>query len=415
MLPLIFLYSCKQDETIIGSDIYEADSFNVKKYVDTDIEAYTIFDDSLRTSGYGTVFGFYKDNVFGSVNAEIYTQMSLRAANVDLSAVTFDSLTLNLQIAGIYSQLSSSKSQKIYLEVHQLSNLLRADSSYYSTNSISCNPSPLFEGEVILSMDSVESNGKKLAPHISVRLKDEFMNLLKDNFTNEVAFVEKIKGLRLRIDPARSDNAIAYLDLRLDSTLSGVKLFYKENPNTDTVKIHTFSLGSGSLKFSKFEQNYSGTALSTFTTNPKDSIAKSPYLYLQSMGGTMIRMKFPSLDDAVRSFPKNVIINEASLILPLADINPNENPPPSQLVCWMYKADGTLGNILDLTGNYFDGTYDPIKKQYRMRLTKHIQSLLYGTIKDWGIVVFINGRISTANRCVIDGNNVKLEIHYSEQ
>ena len=407
LISLMLLYSCSEDETIIGSGIHESGALNVKKLIDTDINAYTIYDDSLLTKNHGSVLGFYRDNVFGSVSAGIYSQMSLRGASADFSPHTFDSLTLDMQISGVYSNSLSDESPKVYLQVYQLSDEIKVDSNYYSTNSAQYNPTPLFEGEVTLSTDSVTVNGEKTAPHFSVRLKDEFMNLLHENFTSNKGLYEKTKGLYFRVDPSRSDNAMAYINFALDSSLTGVKLHYKEKDST-SAKVYTFSLGKESFKFSEFKHDYSGTALSVFTSNPKDSIAKSPYLYIQSLGGTLVRVKIPGLKDKSK-YPEKMIINEANLILPLADINPDNNPP-SQLYCAMYKEDGTVGAILD----YFDGTYDSSKKQYRICLTRHIQNLLYGTIDDWGLLVYINGRGAIANRCVIDGNNAVLEVYYSE-
>ena len=407
---LIMMFSCKREDTEVGLELQSpSDGLDLKKEIfkNTDIKAYTVWEDSLNTFGYGSVFGYYKDDVLGEMQANVYTQITLTKNNLDLSNLTLDSITLDLQFSKLYpSKKIYTYPKKVFLQVYQLSKELEIE-AYYSTQSVPCAPTPLYEGEVTLSMDSIGSK----PPHISVKLSEAFLNSLKTNFTSNEAFISATKGLCLKIDPARSEQngTMMYLNLSDSSSLTGLKLHYRDG---DSTGVQPFSIGRNSLKFSEYKHNYAGTVLAPLMSNRGDSVAANPNVYVQNLGGTSVQLNFPTLEEWGKKHPK-AVINSASLILPLVSGDVNDNPP-HQLYCFAYNQDRRLGDLIDLSENYFDGKYE--SRKYRMRITRHIQAILNGGYGNWGLVVRCRrpDKVSEANHCVIDANNISLEILYSE-
>ena len=70
------------------------------------------------------------------------------------------------------------------------------------------------------------------------------------------------------------------------------------------------------------------------------------------------------------------------------------------------------------TSEGFDGKFNSTNRCYRMRITRQIQQLLTGTVPDLPMVLYVNSRRSSANRCIISGTAtdkpMKLKIIYTE-
>jgi hypothetical protein len=205
------------------------------------------------------------------------------------------------------------------------------------------------------------------------------------------------------------------------ATATGLTVYYKESENQDTSSSYAFLFDKTAAHFNRYEQDYTGTELAVFQTNPYDSISGNGALYLESLGGTSIKLRFPYLKAWGEQHP-NAIIHQAELYVKVPDLPINDNPPGS-LVCYRYLTpDGTatsiIADMLDgVLSSGFDGAYNSSDRQYRMRISRQIQQILTGVLPDYGLRLFVNSRRTTANRCVVGGTNnksIKLKIIYTE-
>ena len=109
LFALFLSVSCKKKVNSVGQNTIEQNELLSSSGVDTfSITTYTISDnlDSLVTSNavYG-VLGSYNDPVFGPANAQIYTQVRLKAFSPNFypsvdDTITIDSVVLGLEYAG---------------------------------------------------------------------------------------------------------------------------------------------------------------------------------------------------------------------------------------------------------------------------------------------------------------------------
>lgn len=417
-VALTFLFSCNREETEVGFELGNPDRIDVLDFEKTDVQSYTLFEDSIYTSDFGGVLGCYKDAYFGEIHVDIYTQISmLKSSTIDYSEYILDSVRLDLGISGLYPAATSNYPKEIFLQVYQLAEELVKDSSqyHYSTDSVACG-NELFSGKVSLSMDSTVSK-----PSISVLLDNEdFLNCFKAKFTSSSSLISATKGLCIKANLSLSDGdgALVYID-QSDSSSTGVNLYYRKTETADTSSVQKFGIGSSSYQFSRYRYNYTGTALTPFVNNIHDSIEGNPNLYIQNLSGVCAKINLPDLKEWNEAHP-GAIINNAILVLPLITDAVNNEPIP-QLICQAYTATGSKTPILDLSTTTseailtsFGGKYDSNKKEYRMRITRHVQNILNGEFKGNGLNIIGYNRRTVANRSVIDGSKISLEIHYSE-
>ena len=69
--------------------------------------------------------------------------------------------------------------------------------------------------------------------------------------------------------------------------------------------------------------------------------------------------------------------------------------------------------------SYFGGYYNETKKEYRFRISTHVQEMLEENIDDYGLILLANERQTTANRVVLNGPNglngkLRLELIYTK-
>jgi hypothetical protein len=216
----------------------------------------------------------------------------------------------------------------------------------------------------------------------------------------------------------------------ISTAYANISLYYKKSP-TDTFSTKfNFVINDQCAKFTHFNHyNYTGSnatraadidlqkqlGLGGFI---KDTTLGKQKLYLQSMGGVKVNLKFPNLRNNFKN--KKVIINEATLVLKNIDQNNYNTPPP--LIGAFKRLSGNTFTILPdhYEGfNFIDGTYNATTREYRIRITRYIQYLLNYSDIDYGIDLVIDRKKSIANRFIFGGtgqslpDRVKLELKYT--
>lgn len=412
-----FFCACNEEESNIGMGLQDpATLFDGQRDTVYDLVAYTHYDDSLHTSGYSSaVVGYYNDPTCGKVTATYYTQI-VNSKGLELDEMChIDSAVLSLSLSGIYPAAADGKrgrkggEYRLHFLVDQLAAAPLTDSGYYAFDTIALSGSRYYDGVVSVT------DGDTMT--VRLPLDDSFCRLLANQTLTAAQLTAHLKGLRIAM-PNSGEARMATVNLAAAKTK--ITVYYRYISTSDTIsRSLDLGIGTAATHFSHFSHDYAGTALATFGTHRKDSLDGSQYLYLEPMGGTYLSVDMQAWVSSFRKSHPHATINYAVLKLPVASIS--DTCYPSALYAYKRYASGSSIAIPDLSDSYtytgYDGTNDYDKAYYRIRVTQHLQSLLLSG-KDYGTLIFLEGRRTSPERVIIKGTGssdpIRLEVVYSE-
>lgn len=378
--------------------------------------AYTVFDDSLLTSGTtSALVGCVSDPIFGNSEAIIYSQVGIPSGESVAfdEYCTIDSVVLSLSVTSLYPDMSKSY-RNLHFEVYQLAEGLKTDSAYYASDEVEVSNVCFFDDVVRIAQSDTMV--------VNLKLNQNFLPLLQNrSYSSSQEFIDAVRGIRIRLVNDGTP-VIATVNLAAASTRMSVYFQYNATATDSTYRSYEFIVGSGVTHYSQYKNVYNGS-LAVFNNNTSDSIDGASRLYLTPMGGTNVKINF---DAFVRQFHADhpyAVINYAELILPVAVESPQQKP--DMIAAFKCYNDGTVVNIPDMYDNFtyrgYDGVYNDSTRCYRIRVTQHLQKILNSGF-DLGTLLVINGRRSSAQRTIINGydatatsgNPVCLRFVYSE-
>lgn len=433
LLPL-FLVSCVDEDSMLGLGLVDqADLLNVKKYDKFDINAFLFHEgDSLKTSNYRYMtLGSYKDNEFGKVTTSIYTQISLSSTsiNFDYYKDRATSIFLTMAYTGFFSKDTSIKAMDMNISVYEITQSFDDSAAYYSGSSLVSTPI-VSQTIRIAPKESVVVGNDTLPAQLRLDLGHDFLEKIKNagEFTSNESFLNKFKGLYIKLTTTDENGMIAYFDMY--SSNSGMMLYYKDD-NNKTQK-YNFVFDQASRRFTHVDYDFSSSQISQFSSKRKsskvsidcnDSIGNGSKMYIGALGISMAKLDIKDLIQWYKdSTQKLGMFNQAMLILPVdADYisSVGVNNIPSRIICYRKDSDGNLVYIHDAyTSELYMGTYDAASKSYKMRITSHLQNYLNGNIPSSEIYLIPDSKTSSANRVVLNGPKhatkpAKIEIIYT--
>lgn len=427
ILPGLFIallfQACKKDDNF-GLDIINlpGDRFGIH-YTDTfSVVAWSKREDSLQTSGVTlNLLGSYFDPVFGKSNASIFTEVLLSTNNVSFGDnAVGDSLLLTMRFSGYYGDSTASHRVRIY-EIDQAADFSK-DSVYYSNHTLPYNNlQPLYDGVIAFNpVDSTSFGGNKVPPLLKIPLNNVLIDKLigasgSSDLLNNDAFRQFFRGLHITVDEVNNinDGIIGYFNMNAD--LSGLTLYYH---NDDDTLSYPFLISTDCAKFTHFDHD--GYKDAENDLKNQDTTGENSRLYLQPMAGQKIFIRLPYIKDLVKDKPAGITRAELVLKADQTDFTSSQYAPSPKVTIARINDEGKNAFISDiLEGETFmGGTYDPEKKEYRLRITRHIQDILTGKYNNNGLVVMVSGGSVMAHRVVIMGNkggtgNLKLEIVFA--
>jgi len=416
---LLFINTSCEEPSVIGLDIQPPSDLIHAQYTDTiTIHAVSAREDSVRsdrTSMY--LLGSINDPVFGFSNASFATQIRLPASNITFPEnITVDSVVLSITHKGFYGH--DKYANPITIEVWELDEAIRIDTTYYSNKSIQ-KKSLLGSRTLIPNLkDSIYIQGKKAPPQIRIKLDNQVgknfieasnQNLLNNNNT----FTDFFKGLYVVSKPFTYGGTIYYFDLL--SSFSNLTMFY--HTPTDTTSF-TFLINESSARFNMFHNDYGLADNDLISQFNNQDVVQTNYLFVQSMGGVKVKFSFPYIKSLIDN--NSVLINKAELVLPVneADYTSNIYTRPHRLTLVKVKEDGSYAFLTEQADPSFGGNYDESKKEYRFIISSYIQELLLSNVPDYGLVLMVSGSSTRADRIILNGvaNNSskpKLRIYYT--
>ncbi len=400
---LFFATSCNEKESTIGIELQ--DPFTLYNGIcDTAyMQACTIFDDSLKTSGYSAgIIGRHYDDCYGGVEATLYTQLALSNStgiDFEMDSLHLDSVILNIMLEEWYPNNDDSTSTyNIHLTVKQLAEPVVDTMTYYAFDELDVDNSTnacLYDNTLTCTRQD----------SIRIHLNPEnFKRIIGGRFTTQ-EFMNHSKGLQIRM---QDDSDPVMLTVNFAASNTKITAYYTYGQSA-TQRTMDFIIGNTATisanHFSNFTHDYP-SQFAQLAQNQVDSIEGSQYLYIEPLGGTNIKLDLNEWITEFNELHPTAVIHHAELILPLADIA--DNNPPDQILANRKSSSGYIAYIQDLlssfTSHVYDGKYHEDKGQYRMCITQHLQQLLR-TGKDYGTILVINARRSSAKRTVINGTD----------
>lgn len=411
--------ACNPEDTDFGRDLTDPSAWYNGTLCDTlSIEAYTFREDSMTTSNYlNGVIGVMQNSVFGKTEAAMYTQAALSTTGgISFESDVVDSVVVSLAISDLFST-TARDSNYVYtarLQVVPLADPMYPDSTYYACSDVQCLRMVYFDSVMrIAKNDSV----------VRMKLNASSLSIFSNRVYNDnSAFQSALKGFKISLEPQGADANDMMMSVNYAAQSTGLTVHFHSNNDTMPLSYTFVFSGTSAAHFNSYRHTYSSSPLSVFNTNVKDSVSGVQKLYLQPLGGTFVKMRFPTLKQWSAQHP-NAVVHHAQLILPVNDATTSLGDPSSRLLCYRYGANGSVSLIPDLMdallNGGFDGNYNNAKGQYRMRITRQVQQAVTGA-NSGDLGIYIDARRISAKQVILSGtdktmpNHTKLEIIYSE-
>jgi hypothetical protein len=440
---VLYLASC-QEPVPVGFDLLDTERLDIIVADTFDLETSTVPGKRVITYRPGVdsrtyMLGSLDDPLFGKVRSELYLSFLLNATPPDFSTVQqngFDSLVLILQYDTLAAYGSSSSQQKI--SVYELTDSISIRDTFYADTSFRFKPQPLAVASKVIRMkDSVSvinpltKKTVKLAPHLRVRLNDEFGRAIIQNTTDtktDVLFNKYFRGVYITSEtelnqPMLYGFNLSGAALSAQSELNKLRMYYRV-PSGDSTQNRTYDFLINTATVNRFIHDLSGSQAENSLNDPEK--AKN-LTFLQSMGGvkTVVRIK-----DLLKM--KDKLINKATLDVYIADIPAGSGtyPPPLQIVAETRDKDGRSLLVPDISqlinsnvnfANVFGGslaTQGTLRK-YTMNITNHVKAALRDPSYSSDIYLNILTEAERPQRVVFYGSDhpqypMKLKITYTE-
>ncbi|MCB0754200.1 MAG: DUF4270 domain-containing protein [Flavobacteriales bacterium] len=413
VLVMVAFSACKEPEGI-GLDVLPEGEEMPIDWTLIPVEAQTVRYDSVRTSGRGSyAIGDFGDPIFGNVQSQMYTQFLLNSEPGPFTtADVIDSVVLNLSYTGSYGRVDKLRGLHRFgvyeiLEDMLLNEVSASDTAFYSNYSIqniSATPLGTIEFHPDL-LNDVVSGQDTIGPSLRIRLDNDLGVRIKNsiNLNDNDLFVDEFKGLNIRsISPTMPYDQGSLLFFDMNSSDSRLELFYHNAE--DTVQ-YLFSINNNNALFTNVNHEFSTEVADAMTGGTAVGDDK---LYVQSLAGTRIKLKFPTLRDL--NDLGAVAINKAELVVPVDENSLDDFGVPAILTVSSIDSADRAFTILDQTAefngiDYYGGIYDETKKEYVMNVARELQSLLSNPDEtDYGFyiasLVAVDGK-----RVVINGPN----------
>lgn len=348
-LLVLFLFSqcTKIDTTSVGSGLIPPID-NVHTFDTTLNVIATNFDeadkiDSVSRRDLQALGIIQNDPLFGSSKAEMYFELKPAAYPFTLPAhdtlsMVVDSVVMVLKYDHSFGDSTVQQKVKLY----ELSNALRVDSAYRTTNQMSHESDLLGEKTFTPSSlrDSIRGFGENAASQLRIRMPDswgtDFITNVS-NFTKDSAYKVFFKGFALVPDDATGGQALNYFNLSSVETRVAMYVRYTKDAVKDTAMVNlNFSDNAAQGNYIHRERN--GSQITNYLSNPStgDSI-----LFIQTSPGSYAKLKIPALNGM-----SNRVIHRAELIVDQI-YEPSVFSPPAML-------------FLDMLTDTVNKTYIPI-------------------------------------------------------
>jgi len=394
---LINLVACKKDPYTLGLSLLPpTDTLSVKTTDTASIVAYSVLQDSIRTDETKTnILGSFVDPVFGKTTASFCTQMRLSSEGVDFGInPVLDSVVLMLRYSSIYGNSDALQNVRVY----ELNEDITVDTAYYSNRKVQYYNTLLADYTFKPNLtDSISIYGIKVLSHLRINLSKQtnyFGNKIlyapSDILLSNTKFVKFINGLYIQSSTVNFGGSL--ISFNMSSELTKMVVYFHSQDTTGNIRdsLH-YDLVINSLcpRFNTFDHNQYADAIPEFKNQVlnNDTNQGKNILFIQGLAGVKIKLHLPYITD----FSNKLALNSAVLILKNFETD-TTLAPPVQLSIIQEDSVGKMHTLIDEAegSTYFGGTYISSDRSYRFRITRHIQQVIQGKIKNNNLFLIVN-------------------------
>ncbi|HNX44205.1 MAG TPA: DUF4270 domain-containing protein [Bacteroidales bacterium] len=420
--PAVLFTTCTKDPDLVGLNLVSPSELLKLGYTDTaQIVAYTVKVDTVSTQKLTyALIGSMNDPVFGQTDATFYSQILLVDEGSDYgTSPVFDSAYLVLPYHGVYGDTMSNMTFRIY----ELTQPLDATDTMYSFNTVPYDESHLLGSLTFVPRphDSVYIDGTKTAPSLRIPLTEYFgqrmLSISADSLDDNDSFLNCFYGICIVAEKQETPGKGSILYFTVPSSKSMITLNYHNTE--DTTKAY-YIINTNCMRFGNYSHNgYSSASPLLQQQFSGDTTVGNQYLFLQSMGGCRVRLRFPSVPDWQSKH--HLIVNDAQLIFTNASPGSQYTEPASLALMQIDDDNVSIGDYLDdqlESSTYFDGNYNETDHTYRFRVTRYIQQLMTGKVENNGLYLIISGAAINSDRLILNGpqnpyGKLKLFVKYT--
>ncbi len=416
------IQACEKPDDIGKNILPPSDNLNVD-FTDTiTIHAYSFSEDSVKTSGQQLLLaGSYLDPVFGQADASFYSQVKMPVSNLSFgSNPVVDSVVLSLTYFSFYGDTTYPQTFEVYEVLEDLDD----DTTYFSSDEKVVSPQILGSRTFTPHPQKPLTIGDDTLPPglripIDNALAERFFAAGTGPFTDNEAFTDFFKGIKVKAATNTSDGAILYFDPLV--VHSALHIYYHNDDDTITT---SFYMNEDAARFSHFDHDFStGTSMLASELQQqvvqKDTAPPVESLFLQSMAGVNVKIQFPHI---ANWRDEDIAVNKATLVVETdtTDYSADRYKAPLRLGMAKLNEDGKLGLIEDflISPELFDGRYRKDQNEYHFNITRHIQEILSGE-PDYGMIMLVDKRNSNGYRAALMGpqaqeRRMRLELIYTK-
>lgn len=373
-------------------------------------------------------FGGYSDpGVTGVTYAEAYTALTLATSNVDYTGVTIDSANLKLHYEYAYGDTLVGQD----FAVHQVTTQMDLSVPYQtSTNFVTYDPT------IGGSRSGVQVRpGKKGTMTIPLTAALTANVLAAADDRNNTDFQSNFYGIVIKSNN-NSLGSVVRADFTSTYTTPPTKLmvYFKRGATRDS---SVFYLIQNTPSFNKVITDRSGTPISSLMSNT-DNISDAALMnkcYIQAGTGIVTKVTMPHLLKMAEVEGASVIVNKATLIIPIDDASDLQSYKPvietgllelNSDNTYKYRngqlayVQASTPNISGIYPNLSAGPFGINHKEYRFEITRYVQLLLSGRYPNDGFLINPTFNSYYTNRTVLNSFNeasrrkMRLEIYYTK-
>lgn len=297
--------SCKKQDIDYGSQFVDDHTKVVVIDTITPVVS-TIFVDSFSTAATGvSLIGNHTDPVFGKVSARSYSEVTPPQGIVPAAGTVFDSLVLVLRLNKTWY---GDSTKPVTLHAYELNEKIQpvlyndqtTVGTLYNTTSFTLKQPELGHATVRVMPRKTDSVVIRLPDLMGQSLFTRMKNSDPILQNNDLFIEQVLKGLCITGD-ATDGMILGYKDS------VEMRLYYKTNEAVKRQIYASFQLNNTAHQFNHIDIDRTGTALGNagFSRTKKQipSSATGNVAFMQYITGSMVKIRFPSLKDAVFAAP----------------------------------------------------------------------------------------------------------------
>jgi len=402
---IVVVYGCKQDSILGLNFLPQDDALNLNLTDTVTIKAFTVLDDSLET-GFPNTFllGVYNDPIFGRAKAQFATQILINKSAdylpVSLNGIA-DSMVIYLGVDSVYNEIKYGTGTEIKINVYRLTDRLDNAQAYYSNE-----PDYNYHGDEIIGTATLSnSEDEVLAIKLNQSVAQDFIDNSANYFSvnDTLYFQEVFYGFFFEVvDDGSTDGFIARFNP--DSDTTKVTLYYSTADKLVN-EPYSFLITSDAVSFNLFSHSFSDEINNT-VLNPtlEDSVA-----YLQSMGGTKVKLQFPYLSNFKNI--GNIVINKAELVVKVENsvlTYEDSYPALEEMAIVGYNTENELVLIDEfMYGSTYTGS-DYSDNEYRFTITRQVENYINSEYEDIDLyLIALQRRYNFGRTVITTGNHSK--------